>query len=63
MNQNNNKNCNVPKSVSTNKVNYPMSNKMWFNQRGGDIYRTVYVGDQKKYVVDKMQWNRLNTKK
>ena len=32
MNQNNN-NCNVPKSISTNKVNYPMSNKMWFNQR------------------------------
>lgn len=48
-------------AISSNKVCYPMSNKMWFNQRGGDIYRTIYVGKEKRYVVDKLPWNRLNT--
>jgi len=47
-------------AISSNEVYYPMSNKMWFNQRGGDIYRTVYVAKEKRYVVDKLPWNRLN---
>jgi len=48
-------------AISSNKICYPMSNKMWFNQRGGDIYRTIYVAKEKRYVVDKLSWNHLNT--
>ena len=44
-------------AISSNKVCYPMSNKMWFNNYGGEIIRTIYNGKQKRYIVAKKPWN------
>ena len=46
--------------ISSNKVYYPTSNKMWFNQMGGNLYKTVYLMKDKKYIVEKIPWNRYN---
>lgn len=46
--------------ISSNEVYYPTSNKMWFNQMGGNLYKTVYLMKEKKYIVEKIPWNRYN---
>jgi len=46
--------------ISSNEVYYPTSNKVWFNQMGGNLYKTVYLMKDKKYIVEKIPWNRYN---
>lgn len=57
----NNKNGIKKKNNNKEKViYYPMDNKIWFNQMGGFLYKTTYLEKEKKYVVGKIPWNRLN---
>jgi len=46
--------------ISSNEVYYSTSNKVWFNQMGGNLYKTVYLMKDKKYIVEKIPWNRYN---
>ena len=47
-------------AISSNIIYYPTSNKIWFNQMGGNLYKTIYLTKEKKYIVTKIPWNRYD---
>jgi len=50
--------------INSNLVNedYLYKNKIWFNQRGGYIYKTIYDENTKQYKIEKLPWNNTNKK-
>ena len=37
--------------------------RVWFNHRGGYIYKTVYTPQTNKYITYKLPWNQPNISK